>query len=711
MIEPKFSRDGLSNAERKGLVWIVVGIVIVIFAALAAFVIASTTLSTARYSQIPVEHTRDIIEEVQTILALLQDAETGERGYVITGAEEFLEPFVQAEKKLEPQIAKLQSMLIDGEAKRLSAELARHARNQMGYLKQVVKERRDGNLESAALLVRQGLGKQQMDSIRSTIAALGAREQLLLAQRQAVFTGDSARSEKIIVWSLLIATLCVLLAATLLAVYVRRKLHSDRMADRNSALLRSTVENITQGVIVFDNDSRIIAWNSQYLNLRGLAASTLKVGMDIGVVQKFATPMTLTVAGTAHDSRVSAPGFGDLSQPFDGEGVCEDGRVLVISGRPAVSGHYVVTASDITPLKKSEAAHRDQATRLTSILDNVVDAIITINESGNIESWSKGAEKLFGYSEEDVLRRNVSMIIPEPRAAAHNGYLRQYAATGEKHIIGRRRDVEAVHKDGSFIDVELGVSEMYIDSRRLFVGVLRDISQRLEVERLKSGFVSTVSHELRTPLTSISASLGLLVGTMQDQLPAKAARLIQIAVQNSDRLVRLINDILDLEKAESGKIEFVLQKQSLLPILQTLVDANRGFAHTHNAKIELAADSNDAIVLVDRDRLAQVLTNLVSNAIKFSPPHGVVRVHSILSGDSVRVFVQDEGPGITPEFQQRIFQRFAQADSSDSRAKGGTGLGLSIAKTMIERLGGSIGFDAHSRQGALFFVTLPVLKH
>ena len=240
--------------------------------------------------------------------------------------------------------------------------------------------------------------------------------------------------------------------------------------------------------------------------------------------------------------------------------------------------NYIVTYTDVTALKLSEMAYRDQATRLSSILDGVVDAIVTINESGSIESWSGSAERLFGYTAAEVLRRNVSVLMPEPHSSAHGGYIRRYMQTGERRIIGQRREVEALHKDGRRIPVDLGISEMRIGQRRLFIGIIRDLSSRQEIEQLKSGFVSTVSHELRTPLTSISGSLGLLAGGIAGALPAKAARLIDIAHNNSERLVRLINDILDLERAESGRLELRLEAQRLKPIVQQTIDATRAYA-------------------------------------------------------------------------------------------------------------------------------------
>jgi signal transduction histidine kinase/DNA-binding response OmpR family regulator len=271
-----------------------------------------------------------------------------------------------------------------------------------------------------------------------------------------------------------------------------------------------------------------------------------------------------------------------------------------------------------------------------------------------------------------------------------------------------RREVEALHKDGHRVPVDLGISEMRIGPRRMFIGVVRDISERMEVERLKAGFVSTVSHELRTPLTSISGSLGLLAGGIAGELPPKATRLIDIAKLNSERLVRLINDILDLEKAESGRLEFRLEPHRVKQIVLHAIDLNRAYAQGFGVSIELDPRSDEASVLVDRDRLVQVLTNLLSNAAKFSPSGGAITVQISNENDGVCIAVTDQGPGIPEEFQTRIFQKFAQADSSDSRAKGGTGLGLSIAKTIVERLGGSIDFESPAGKGATFKIHLPI---
>ena len=248
-----------------------------------------------------------------------------------------------------------------------------------------------------------------------------------------------------------------------------------------------------------------------------------------------------------------------------------------------------------------------------------------------------------------------------------------------------------------------------IDTRGL-LRALRYAGERKRLERLKDEFVSTVSHELRTPLTSIAGSLGLLMGNAAGGLSKSAERLLEIAHTNSVRLVRLVNDILDIEKLESGHVVFDLKKIQVRPLVEQTVEAIRGFAEGHRVKVRLDAAVAMDDIRADTDRLAQVLTNLMSNAIKFSPPDGevVIAVAKEAEIDAVRITVRDHGPGIPVDFKSRIFERFAQADATNARRKGGTGLGLSIAKQIIDRLGGEIGFADAPGGGTVFHVELPV---
>ena len=243
-----------------------------------------------------------------------------------------------------------------------------------------------------------------------------------------------------------------------------------------------------------------------------------------------------------------------------------------------------------------------------------------------------------------------------------------------------------------------------------FYSLATDITELKRIDRLKSEFVSTVSHELRTPLTSIRGSLGLVSGGIAGKLPDAAMKLIGIATSNCERLIRLINDILDIEKIESGKMQLDLQPMALQPLLAQAVAANEGYGLANQISLSLQCDDPQLQVNVEADRLTQVVTNLLSNALKFSPPCGSVAVHVARAGLGVRVEVRDRGPGIPDEFRSRIFQKFSQADSSDTRQKSGTGLGLNISRAIVERMGGSIGFESRLGEGTTFFFELPLWR-
>lgn len=668
----------------------------------SSMTLVSRELSSARSAHSQVLHAREVLTDLQTVLLLLRDAETSERGYIITDDTVFLETFDTARQSLEEHLLGVETKLVGVGDPETLAGLIALSREQITYLQHVIDLQRSGNTRQAVDIVHSQLGKRRMDEIRGLVTSLEQDQRRQLAARAKAFSDSSIQSEGTVKHALLAAVVIVLVACALLYRYANRRLHAERAAGEASQLLRSMMDNITEGVVVYDQHMRVISWNRRFMELRRLESGTMRVGMSASELMQLLEPLTVTIAGMAHDTRQATPGFGDLSVPFHGEGTTSSGTVLRIWGSPIANGHYIATISDVTALRHSEAAYRDRAARLNSTLDNVVDAIITINESGSIESWSKGAERLFGYTTEEILHRNVKNLVANQHAFVLDASLRGHAGPG-----GQRRQIEVLHKDGHQIPVDLGLSQMYIGSRRLFVGIVRDISERFEIDRMKSGFVSTVSHELRTPLTSIGGSLGLLAGGAAGPLSSKAAKLIDIAKQNSDRLVRLINDILDLEKAESGKLELRMEEQELVPIVEQAIELNRGYADSFGVAIRLEPRDAEARVVVDRDRLIQVLTNLLSNAVKYSPKESVVRVSVEANDGLVKVSVIDEGPGVPAAFERRIFQKFSQADSSDTRARGGTGLGLSIAKTLMERFGGGIDFERGRTKGASFFVTLP----
>lgn len=237
-----------------------------------------------------------------------------------------------------------------------------------------------------------------------------------------------------------------------------------------------------------------------------------------------------------------------------------------------------------------------------------------------------------------------------------------------------------------------------------------DISERKKVERLKNEFISTVSHELRTPLTAIYGSLGLLASGVAGKLPSDVHDLISIAHRSSQRLVRLINDVLDVEKIESRKMNYKMIQQALAPLVAQAIHATQPFADQYGIALECGHLDAELQVVVDADRIIQVIVNLLSNAIKFSKPGGMVKVGMMARRNTVRILVADAGCGISDDFRPRIFQRFSQADSSDQRQKGGSGLGLNICKSIVQDHQGQIDYASVAGKGSEFYFDLPVYR-
>lgn len=240
-------------------------------------------------------------------------------------------------------------------------------------------------------------------------------------------------------------------------------------------------------------------------------------------------------------------------------------------------------------------------------------------------------------------------------------------------------------------------------------GINVDITEVRRLERVKSEFVSVVSHELRTPLTSIRGSLGLVLNPAGAALPESSRSLLDIARRNAERLGVLIDDLLDVEKLEAGKLRLQLQQQPIEPLIQQALESNTPYAAQHGVRLELSMPGQPQLVLVDGQRLIQVVTNLLSNAVKFSPRDTVVEIAvTCCTPDRVRVSVRDRGPGIPTEFRTRIFTKFSQADASDARNKGGTGLGLAISRGLIEQMGGMIDLELPEDGGSRFYFELPL---
>ncbi len=356
--------------------------------------------------------------------------------------------------------------------------------------------------------------------------------------------------------------------------------------------------------------------------------------------------------------------------------------------------------------RQTTQAIRDREIRLQAMFDSVSDGIMTLHHStGVIESMNMAASRIFALDLGAAKGKQITTILPNLDIQKYYSHAMQEEGN---HLLGMPHEMEGLRTDGITIPIEATLVETPLADRSVFTVSLRDITERKKVDRMKSEFISTVSHELRTPLTSIRGSLDLLLNTRAGDLSQQARYLVDMARRNAERLLLLVNDILDVQRIESGQLGFSFQTFDLLPLIRSVIETNQNFAISQGVKLSLVQAPERAYVSGDPDRLMQVMANLLSNAAKFSGQNANVTVEVIEEGDFVRTVIHDTGPGIPPDFHSRIFQKFAQADSSDNRKQSGTGLGLSISKAIVERHGGGIGFA--SRPGSTqFFFRLPRL--
>ncbi|RVT47529.1 PAS domain S-box protein [Rheinheimera sediminis] len=367
--------------------------------------------------------------------------------------------------------------------------------------------------------------------------------------------------------------------------------------------------------------------------------------------------------------------------------------LLVLTGRSARIEHLIT----------------QRTKELSSILDNAIESIVIVDQQGLIERVNKETSLLFGFAMSSLLRQPISKLLaclPEHK----NHQLLQPLTIDQLNLwVGNTVEVTGLSEDGRQIPLEMGLSRVDIADKHLYTLMLHDLRERKKIDRMKSEFISTVSHELRTPLTSINGSLGLLAGGVVGELPPQAQQLVQIAKTNTDRLARLVNDILDIEKLEFGQLKLQPVEVEVWELLQEAKQQNQAYADKYSVRLNLAAPATQAQLYLfqDKFRLLQILSNLISNAIKFSPSHSVVELSYQRHNDDLVIKVKDQGTGIAESFHTKIFQKFAQADNSDSRSNQGSGLGLNISKTLVEMMHGSIDFESELGKGTCFTLTFP----
>lgn len=487
-----------------------------------------------------------------------------------------------------------------------------------------------------------------------------------------------------------------------------------REAERALTEFRSTLDRTLDGMLLFDaRDLRFFYANQGAARLLGYSREELLRLHPYDLLEE---------ANSAHEfrARLAPLMFGEREAlTLETRLRCRSGQLLPVEASfqyllmpdKGQAPRFVVNVRDISERLRNEAALRRGEARLNLALTAARSSLWDYNLVTDRVLVDRHWAALLGEEprERQTTLQELTALMPPDEVAAVQGHLKAVIKGEVSDYLVEHR---VRHRDGQWIWIESRgrVVERDAGGRALrMIGTNTDISERKRMDRMKREFVSTVSHELRTPLTSITGALGLLDSGRLGELSPQVREMLELARRNSERLAYLINDLLDLEKLDAGKMTFELRAQPLLPLLRQAIDGVRGYGAQSGVRFVLDDRPGEgAQVRVDGSRLQQVLANFLSNAVKFSPHGAQVEVVLRRVHDRARVEVIDHGPGIPAQFHDRMFQRFSQADASDTRQKGGTGLGLAISKELTERMGGSVGFESGEGRGACFYCELPL---
>ena len=501
--------------------------------------------------------------------------------------------------------------------------------------------------------------------------------------------------------------------------------HPDERFDRLTRLAQRIFNVPTALITLIDSDRQ---W---FKSAQGLAASQ--------------TPRNISFCAHAilHDTAMVVPDTMEDPRFADNPLVIEAPYVRFYAGMPlrAPTGHKVGTLclvdqrprdftaqdvkalADLAQVVNSELDNRglteairqsrENESRLQLITDSLPVLIGYIDKEQTFQFLNRAYEELLGLDFSQIKGQALADVLSGRTFALAQNQIKK-ALSGQNVCYER----EHLTTSGERKYFSMQYFPRYGEGAKSqqvigFFSLGTDITEIKRIDQMKNEFVSTVSHELRTPLTSIQGSLGLIAGGVAGELPDALKSLVDIAKSNCERLVRLINAMLDSEKIASGEFCLDIQKHDMHALVaQALAEIN-GYSEQYGVQLVLDSTSQTtpAWVMADKDRTAQVLANLLSNAIKFSSRGGEVSIAvqtvQESAGAALRVEVRDNGPGIDTEFKSRIFQKFSQADSSDTRQKGGTGLGLNISRALVEKMNGHLGFDSYPGQGSTFYFQLP----
>lgn len=716
----------------KGL--ILVGTILVL--ELSFIGVLTVLLSQAEQAAEKEAHAKDIVGTTNHIFQLLYDAGTAAADFQMRhGGERSKTIFHEAAGKLYPEFDRLKELVKDNPSYRGPVEVIyKKGTKGLRILEVALGMAEQGNTIGAGYVME----RVDLQALKTEVLN-GLRE--LMSEQEAILRDSpeaKRQSRDQVVHGLIVLVLCNILVAVSMGVLfvrgitgrlavlvdntkrlaagtaLRDKLegvdeiaHLDNVFHEMAAKLaeaqrkeRALIENARDVICSIDerftfakvSAASMQVWGYQPDELIGQDFSLIVLPEDRVIAQKCSLEIKEGSRLESFESRV---------RKKDGAVV----HILWSAHWSKVERSLYCVAHDITDRKLAEELLRASEKRIRSIVDSMLVGLMVVREDAFIESINPRISQMTGYTAEELegsclLRLFAESRIPDGRALMNNLLSKATGHTAE---------FRAVRKGGAELPIEVSVTEIQsVEGNRFLLNVM-DITERYEIERMKQEFVAMISHDLRTPLNSVQGFLEMLTEGIYGPLTEQGEHRAGMAERNVSRLLRLINDLLDVTKLEAGKLELHLEETQLEDVLNRSIEAVRVFAEKHFVQVELS--QVHVSVLADGDRLERVLVNLLSNAVKFSPSNSIVSLKVEETDQWVEVKVQDRGRGIPASHIDSVFERFKQVQVSDAKTKGGTGLGLAICKAIIEQHGGNIGVESEEGKGSTFWFKIPQMRN
>jgi PAS domain S-box-containing protein len=726
------------------------GVALVAVAMAFAVSLCLQALNAQVASRVQVLHSYKVLNLLEATLSSLKDAETGQRGFIITGSDDYLEPYNRGSSTIERQIDELKWLTKDNADQQVNiGALSQKVNEKLSELALSVKIRRERGFDAAKQIVLTNQGKMEMDESRRIIRLMIDVENRLLTARTTSLQRDTNTN----LFCSLGFAIFSLLAISVAGILVVRFLDGRKQAEGALSLQYSVMRILNEPVdlkesirqieqLVGESHDWCIAatwlvdetlnaltcfdvWHqAKFTNVEfvdatkhgafsagqglpgrvwasGKPASIADVANDPNFPRAGAAQKAGLVAGLAFPIKAGGKVLGVIEVFADKPRKLDSQRAKVFEGLGNEIGLNIER-------QQARAARREAERKFRAVFDNTYEFIGVMSPDGTLLDANRTALDFAGAELEDV----VGKPFWETPWWAHSSELQEnLKAAIQKAAAGEFVRFETMHpaKDGTEVHVDFSLKPIHNDAGQvvLLIPEGRNISEKKQAEERVTEFYSMVSHELRTPLTSIRGSLGLIEGGLVGPVSDKMMTLIKIGRTESERLIRLINDILDLRKIEAGMLELKKQTVETRTLVEHTIDGIAGMAQARS--VTLVADvKTEGQTVCDEDRIIQVITNLVSNAIKFSPAGSEVIVRlEPGKGNFFKFSVIDRGPGIPEAEMHKLFGKFQQISHGDNRSKEGTGLGLSITKAIVEQHGGQIHVESEVLKGSTFWFELP----